>query len=83
MGEPTIFCKEFWHLGYGKIAVIPSVNLEYTDENSRKIKKDKGYVSSLIDEENELIEWQGPPEKVKCAPNWYSQAWLPWDESLD
>ncbi|TVY15815.1 Alpha-1,3-mannosyltransferase CMT1 [Lachnellula arida] len=84
MGEPTIFCKELWYLGYGKIAVVPTVNVEYTDVNSRKIKKQKGTVSSHLDgkDENDMIKWQGPPEKVKCAPNWYSQAWLPWNETL-
>ncbi|TVY23804.1 Alpha-1,3-mannosyltransferase [Lachnellula hyalina] len=82
MGEPTVFCKEMWHIGYGKIAVIPTVNVEYTDENSRKIKKQKGTVSSNLNGTDDMIVWKGPPEKVKCAPNWYSQSWLPWNETL-
>jgi alpha-1,3-mannosyltransferase len=27
--EPQLFCKDMWFQGYGKIAVIPTVNLEY------------------------------------------------------
>ncbi|TVY83528.1 Alpha-1,3-mannosyltransferase CMT1 [Lachnellula suecica] len=45
-GEPYIFCKEMWHLGYGKIAVVPSVNLEYSDDGARAIKQLRGYVST-------------------------------------
>jgi len=39
MGEPTLFCKDMWHEEYGKIAVIPSVNVGYNDEESRKVKQ--------------------------------------------
>lgn len=83
-GEPKSFCKDMWSLGYGKIAVIPSVNLEYSDEAGKKIKAAKGYVSDFVGGGNnadELIEWQSnPPEKVKCIPNYENQHWRPWDE---
>ncbi|KAI4711596.1 hypothetical protein J4E89_004162 [Alternaria sp. Ai002NY15] len=28
-GEPKLFAKDMWFNGYGKIAVVPSVNVEY------------------------------------------------------
>lgn len=31
-GELKLFCKDMWLLGNGKIAVIPSINLEYSDD---------------------------------------------------
>ncbi|KAL8679627.1 MAG: hypothetical protein Q9186_004088 [Xanthomendoza sp. 1 TL-2023] len=82
-GEPKSFCKDLWMLGYGKIAVVPSVNLEYNDENGKRIKSAKGYVSSHVngEDENEKIEWEGkPPEKVRCIPNYANQTWRTWDE---
>lgn len=78
-----------WHLGYGRIAVIPSINLEYTDEAARKIKSTKGYVSRWVESEGDndmplQIEWESSaPPLVKCIPaGWSSQIWVPWDEQL-
>lgn len=83
-GEPMIYSKEMWHLGYGKIAVVPSVNLEYSDDGAREIKRLRGYVSELVDEEDDRIEWEAkPPEKVKCMTPMDSQDWRPWDEFLE
>lgn len=82
-GEPKSFCKDMWVLGYGKIAVVPSVNLEYSDEAGKKIKSLKGYVSRFVGggDENDKIEWQEkPPEKVKCIRNYGDQSWRPWDD---
>lgn len=89
-GEPQVFCKDLWYKGYGKIMVVPSVNLEYTDPLGRQTKKEKGYVSDcIVGEEEErngtslLIPWQlEPPEKVKCMPTFDRQSWMPWNESL-
>lgn len=69
-GEPQIFCKEMWYYGYGRIAVIPSVNLEYSDEAGKKIKSAKGYVSRWAETEvgdgvSAMIEWvKKPPSTV-------------------
>jgi len=77
-----------WHIGFGKIAVIPSVNLEYSDEAATKIKAAKGYVSRWVEREGEndmpvQIEWEAvPPPLVKCIPNYSNQTWVPWDEAL-
>ena len=87
-GEPMIFCKELWHLGYGKIAVVPSVNLEYSDEAARKIKDAKGYVSRWVGRQQEiadiaLIKWEAtPPAQIKCMPSYGNQTWVSWDEQL-
>ena len=43
-GEPKTWCMDLWHHGYDKIAVIPSVNLEYSNEAAEKIKATKGHV---------------------------------------
>ncbi|KAK0642994.1 family 69 glycosyltransferase [Cercophora newfieldiana] len=80
-GEPQLFCKDLWWKGYGKIAVVPAVNLEYSDEKAERIKKLKGYTSQWRVDEG--IEWRTePPEKVKCMPNWEHQSWQAWNESL-
>ena len=86
-GEPRIFCKEMWYHGYGKIAVVPSVNVEYSDEAATKIKALKGYVSKFTATENDgipvHIDWRlDPPERVKCMTNYENQPFLPWNESL-
>jgi alpha-1,3-mannosyltransferase len=87
MGEPTYLCKDFWKAGHGKIAVIPTVNLEYDDTHGKWIKGRMGFASDLVqnvDEQAEdfKIEWKGPPEKVLCMPGWTDQSWVPWDEHL-
>lgn len=88
-GEPQLFCKEMWHLGYGKIAVVPAVNLEYSDEAARKIKALKGYVSQWVnkdgdnDDSSMQIEWEtNPPPLIKCMSTYGNQTWLPWDYQL-
>jgi alpha-1,3-mannosyltransferase len=87
-GEPQLFCKDMWFSGRGKIAVVPSVNLEYTDEMGRRTKKEKGFVSDWTAKEQPadpamMINWKlSPPEKVLCMPAFAEQSWLPWNESL-
>lgn len=87
-GEPQLFCKELWHLGYGKIAVVPSVNLEYSDEAAKKIKDLKGYTSQWVDKDGESdasmqIEWKAtPPANIRCFNTFNDQTWVPWDEYL-
>ncbi|KAH8660438.1 cryptococcal mannosyltransferase 1-domain-containing protein [Xylariales sp. PMI_506] len=86
MGEPTLFCKDMWWAGFGRIAVVPSVNLEYSDKAGRKIKEEKGYTSKWVEQEetkNTMIAWsQGPPAQIKCMPQWENQHWVPWNETL-
>ena len=85
-GEPKLFAKDMWYHGYGKIAVVPSVNVEYSDEASKKIKALKGYTSKWVTHEDndDKIEWEiAPPAQVKCIPGGYdTQKFIPWDETL-
>lgn len=85
-GEPQLFCKDMWFHGYGKIATVPAVNLEYTHERAKKIKEAKGYTSQWVGgpgQVDEAISWQlAPPEKVKCMPSWGNQFWQAWNETL-
>jgi alpha-1,3-mannosyltransferase len=91
-GEPQLFCKDMWFKGYGKIMVVPSVNLEYTDALGRKTKEQKGYVEDWVADENGgggnsttalAVPWRlEAPEMVKCMPTFNMQSWMPWNESL-
>lgn len=85
-GEPQIFCKEMWYKGFGKIAVVPSVNYEYTIDMGRKINKWKGFVSDIVSKQDPVddrFEWQiEPPAQVKCIGGWGETTWGPWDEAL-
>ncbi len=85
-GEPQLFCKDMWYRGYGKIAVIPSVNLEYSDERARQIKELKGFTSQWAPPDVEAtgaINWQAnPPPMVKCIPSYEKQTFRPWNETL-
>ncbi|KAG6016694.1 hypothetical protein E4U54_000617 [Claviceps lovelessii] len=85
-GEPQLFCKDLWFNGYRKIAVVPSVNLEYSVEKGKLIKEAKGFTSDTVstqDSAGDHIEWRlDPPEKVKCMPSWENQFWQLWNETL-
>ncbi|PTB53201.1 glycosyltransferase family 69 protein [Trichoderma harzianum CBS 226.95] len=85
-GEPQLFCKDLWFKGYRKIAVVPSVNLEYSVEKAKKIKEAKGFTSDIVSKqepEGDKIEWRlDPPSMVKCMPTWENQYWQSWNETL-
>ncbi|KAH6695172.1 alpha-1,3-mannosyltransferase CMT1 [Plectosphaerella plurivora] len=84
-GEPQIFCKDLWYKGHGKIAVVPSINLEYSNDAGKKVKALKGFTSDLVrlqDPAGDAIDWVGPPENVKCMQGWQNQFWRPWNETL-
>ncbi|KAH6892548.1 alpha-1,3-mannosyltransferase CMT1 [Thelonectria olida] len=86
-GEPQIFCKEMWFRNFGKIAVIPTVNLEYSDEMGAEIKQLKGYTGDFARDQTmdgNKIDWElEPPDQVKCMPTWDNQSWRPWNETLN
>lgn len=68
--EFELFCKDLWLRGYGKIAVIPTVNLQHAVEKGR-IKRDKGHVSDLVggqEAAEERIDWLHAPKHVECVP---------------
>jgi alpha-1,3-mannosyltransferase len=55
-GEPNTLYKDLWLKGYGWIAVVPSVNFEYTDGTRRLVKAERGYVSDWAAREEEETE---------------------------
>ena len=85
-GEPQLFCKDMWYHGFGKIAVVPAVNLEYSNDAAKKIKDKKGFTSRWVNgigDESDRIEWEGsPPPQIKCIANYENQTWVQWDELL-
>jgi alpha-1,3-mannosyltransferase len=68
---------------------VPSVNIEYSDEEAKKIKDLKGYVSQWVEKMGRVnpstrIEWQAtPPERIRCFKTFTDQIWVPWDEYLE
>jgi len=78
-----------WHIGYGKIAVVPSINVEYGDEAAQKIKSLKGYTSRWVAPERRngmslKVKWeQSPPAQTRCIVDYANQHWVPWDEQLE
>lgn len=82
-GEPQLFGKDLWLRGYGKLAVVPSVNLEYGVENGKRIKSYKGYTEDNVanhDLEGDRFEWvTKPPSNVLCQHGWHNQYLQPWD----
>lgn len=85
-GEPTLLCKDMWFNGRGKIAVVPTVNLEYSVDKGREIKLAKGFVSDHVtmqDGTRDQFEWQlTPPDKIKCIEGWSNQFWEEWNKTL-
>ncbi|KAE9376880.1 glycosyltransferase family 69 protein [Stipitochalara longipes BDJ] len=88
-GEPRLFCKDLWMEGYSKIAVVPSVNLEYSDKSATKVKGLHGYVSEAVKGEDVndgslRIAWDTkPPEQVKCMASFEDQSWVPWNQGFE
>jgi alpha-1,3-mannosyltransferase len=84
-GEPSLFCKDMWFSGHGKIMVVPSVNVEYSVRNTKRLKELKGFTSDWTRKESDSarITWEEkPPEQVKCMPDHDRQSWPPWNEAL-
>lgn len=86
-GEPQLLCKDLWFRGFGHIAVVPSVSLEYSVELGLKIKTLKGFTSELVstqDPGSHAIVWQDqPPKDVLCMGHgWREKFWQPWNFTL-
>lgn len=86
-GEVSLFTKDMWMKDYGRIAVIPSVNLAYDDETAQRIQAEKGLPSEWIQrqarEGSVMVPWKkDPPPKILCIPNWVLQPqyWVDWNE---
>ena len=82
MGEPTLFAKDLWRLGLGRIQVVPSVNVGY-DNGTEEAKDLHGRVEDHLnmtsgDLQTELVEWQdSPPSLVKCMEQFHEPYWVP------
>lgn len=86
-GEPQLLCKDMWSKGYSKIAVVPSVNLEYSDARGQTIKNMKGYAGKWVgpeQDERSKIDWKpDPPDQVVCMDQGLHRSeWRPWNEPL-
>ncbi len=84
LGEPVHLAKDLWRLGYGRIALIPSVNVGYSTEDSRIAKEAHGWVSSSPPELSR-IDWQEkPPGQIKCLEaEWHRPSWESFDVEPD
>lgn len=79
-GEPNLFCKDLWLTGYGKIAVVPTVNVEYSDKRAKRLAK-APLTRRPSNGSDVLVEWdETPPALVRCMPSFKKQTWRPWDE---
>ncbi|OWZ53013.1 alpha-1,3-mannosyltransferase CMT1 [Cryptococcus neoformans 125.91] len=73
--ECTLIATDFWKAGFGKVAVVPSVQLAYERDVAKDIiedlgkqKEQLGWIDGIPPEhlDNE-IEWRiRPPKKVRC-----------------
>lgn len=83
--EPNLFAKDMWYHGYGRIGVVPTVNLAYSDGDAKNLRKQKGWMQQhLIPDDEAMIEWTSePPAKVVCVP-WLrgDQTWHAWNQGL-
>ncbi|ROV91663.1 hypothetical protein VMCG_09266 [Cytospora schulzeri] len=90
-GEPQLLCKDMWFNGYGRIAVVPSVNLEYSDERGRWVKEDRGNIQRRIMDGRkprvELVPWdfdsrehQARMHLQRLACGWRSEEVQKWVE---
>lgn len=88
-GEPRLFCKDLWIEGYSKIAVVPSVNLGYSDKSTTKVKELHGCVSEAVNGEDIYdgslrIVWNTkPPEQIKCMASFEDHSWVPWNQGFE
>lgn len=82
MGEPTLFAKDLWRLGLGRIQVVPDVNVEY-DSGTEEARDLHGRVEDRLDMtsgelQTEVVEWQDePPSLVKCMEQFHEPYWVP------
>ncbi|KAK2594093.1 hypothetical protein QQS21_008196 [Conoideocrella luteorostrata] len=86
MGEPQLLCKDLWFHGYDRIAIVPSVNLDYALDRANKTKLEKGFVTEIVGEQDpsddRINTWLGPPDKVRCMAGFDHQSMVAWNETL-
>jgi len=72
-GEPTNLAIDFWRLGFGKIMIVPSVNVAYSDTEATQVKNRRGWAHDNIEKAAaatdvlDEIKWAlEPPGLIKC-----------------
>lgn len=86
--ECQLLCKDLWWEGYGRIMMVPSVNVAYDLKTARAVRQIQGSTSSWVEKEkddgweDDKIKWLPPPDLVKCMPDFDQQTWRPWNETL-
>jgi len=85
LGEPVHLAKDMWREGYGRIAVVPSVNWAYDDEEAKRMKELRGTVGEWVQKDeghaDELVGWEDePPERIKCIVRYENPEYVAWDE---
>lgn len=78
MGEPTLFAKDLWRLGLGRIQVVPRVNVGY-DEGTEEARDRHGRVEDGLNMTSVEVqgEWEDePPSLVKCMEVFYEPFWV-------
>ncbi|KAK3324647.1 glycosyltransferase family 69 protein [Cercophora scortea] len=84
-GETQLFCKDMWRTGFGRIAVVPSVNVGCSSGGHLRVGGgggDGGRVKRVKGFEGRIVWQEEPPERVVCMPGFGDQTWLAWDEGL-
>jgi alpha-1,3-mannosyltransferase len=82
-GEETLaFSADLWTAGTGRVAVVPSVNLAWSDEAAKKVKVKKGYVIRWTSKvTKEAVAWgDEAPARVRCFQGETAGDWVAWDE---
>jgi len=64
--ECHLICKDYWQKGYGRIQIIPTVNVGYNLAESRVFQKYNELPPQEPENLNPIIVWRPQPKKVFC-----------------
>lgn len=91
MGEATLFSKDLWRLGLGRIQVVPTVNVGYENTTAEVLqdKRDDDRVDSTDGlnmtgnateplQRTDPVRWtNAPPSHIKCMVAFHDSYWVP------
>lgn len=83
MGEPMTLAKDLWRSEQGRVLLVPSVNVAYSDREATFVKGRRGYVHDHVEvdvfedgKRTEKVIWRSkPPGQVKCQEEWGPDRW--------
>ncbi|KAI9849196.1 MAG: hypothetical protein M1838_000273, partial [Thelocarpon superellum] len=80
-GEPLLFCMDLWRMKRGKIQIVPTVNVAYTDEIAALVATKHGLIEDHVDVNDPTVattmNWTAqPPGQLKCLPEWNQPSWV-------